>query len=127
MTDAKKIEPSRNRGGRWVVIGDEQWKIPPLGFGAIRELQDDVASLANMPSGRPSNEQMTTVIRLVHSAMVRNYPELKLTEVEDMLDLGNFGEVLNATLSIGGFTRSEVPASGEAQPSASTGTASISH
>lgn len=116
----KRVEPERNRGGQWVSIGDEQYRIPPLAFRAVQELQDEVSALAQM-GARPTPDQMSTVTRIVHSAMSRNYPSITMELIDDMLDLGNYQDVLSAVLSIGGFKTAgdgsgELPASIGAPP-----------
>lgn len=123
MSDVIKIEPEKKRGGRWVVIGEEQYKIPPLAFGDIRELMADVESLRSM-SEHPTPDQMKVVTTLVWKALARNYPSMSLKDVDDMLDFGNFYEVLGAVLSVSGFVKKEDPASGEA--ASSIGTESMS-
>ena len=118
MNATKRVEPERNRGGQWVAIGDEQYRIPPLAFRAVQELQDEVAALAQM-GVRPTPDQMSTVTRIVHSAMSRNYPSITMAQIDDMLDLGNYQDVLSAVLSIGGFKKAEDE---PGEPQASTGT-----
>lgn len=115
---ATRVKPERNRGGEWVTLGDEQYRIPPLAFRAVIDLQDRVAALAQM-GGRPTPDQMDTVADIVHAAMVRNYPALTKEQVGDMLDLGNYQAVLSAVLSIGGFKKAGAE-SGEPQASAGT-------
>lgn len=114
----KDVPPERSRGGRWVPIGDERYRIPPLAFRAVQELQEEVVSLGSMGS-RPTPAQMNTVAKIVHAAMARNYPSLKIEDVDEMLDLGNYQEVLSAVLSIGGFTK-ESAGPGESTASAGT-------
>ena len=99
-----RVPVEKNRGGTWVRLGDEEYRIPALGFGAIQELQDDVAGLAKM-GARPTPKQMAAVGLIVHAAMRRNYPSMTLETVGDMLDLGNYQQVLAAVLAIAGFEK----------------------
>ena len=119
----KRIQPEKTRGGEWVTLGDEQYRIPPLSFRAVQELQDDVASLSQM-GARPTPEQMGVVIRIVHSAMSRNYPSITPEQIDEMLDMGNYQDVLGAVLAIAGFKQKGRAETGEAM--ASAGTASTS-
>lgn len=119
-----RIEPQKKRGGRWIEFGEEAYQVPPLAFRSVVDLQDDVESLAQM-GAKPTPAQMDTVTRIVHAALVRNYPDMTKEAVADMLDVGNFQEVINATLAIGGFKQAGGPPSGEAQ--ASTGMAPTAH
>lgn len=117
-----RVPPKGKRGGQWVTIGEESYRIPPLGFMQIQEFSDDVKSLDQIEGSRPSNEQMHTIFRIVHAAMSRNYPDLKVEEVADMIDLGNYTQILIVVLAIAGFEKRSVAPKGET--AASTGTAS---
>jgi hypothetical protein len=125
MTDSlTRVEPEKNRGGQWIRFGSEEYRVPALAFGAIQDLQDRVGSMAGLPvGGKPTPEQMATVVDVVHAALKRNYPSMTREQLLDMLDLENYQEVLGAVLNISGFKRQE-PAQGEAV--ASTGTAPTS-
>lgn len=118
-----RVQPQKNRGGRWVPIGGEEYLVPPLALGTIVTLQDDVEKLKDMPGGRPTVEQMQLITKLVHSGIKRNYPSMTEDEVGEMIDLDNWQDVVGAVLSIAGFKKSGGAApSGEAP--ASDGTAS---
>jgi hypothetical protein len=120
-----RVEPQKKRGGRWIVFGEEEYQVPPLAFRTVIDLQDDVESLRDM-GPKPTAAQMDTVTRIVHAALVRNYPDMTKEAVADMLDVGNFQEVINATLAIGGFKeQAGGPPSGEVM--ASTGMAPTAH
>lgn len=105
-----RIPPQNKRGGAWITLGDEAYRIPPMAFGDVVELQDDVATLQSM-AGRPTAAHMAVVGKIVHTAMIRNYPALTVEEVCAMLDLGNYQEVLDAVLATSGYRKG--PASGE--------------
>lgn len=97
-----KVPPEKNRGGRWVSFGDEQYRVPPLNFRAVVDLQDEVEALRGMGS-KPNPQQMATMTKIVHAALSRNYPKLTPADVEDMMDIGNYQELLNAVLNVSGF------------------------
>jgi hypothetical protein len=112
----------KSRGGQWVTLGEEAYRIPPLGFLAIQELADEVQSLAKM-GDRPTPEQMGTVTKIVHAAISRNYPYMTVQELADMLDIGNYQRVLGEVLQIAGF-KQESGGPGEGQASTGTGASS---
>lgn len=119
-----RVEPTGKKGGEWITFGDEQYQVPPLSFGAIKAMGDRVAALGAI-NGVPTAEQVSVVLEVVHGALKRNYPEISLEQVADMVDLGNFVDVFGAVLRIAGFRqRDPGEPSGEAQ--ASTGTSSTS-
>jgi len=107
---ATRIQPVNNKGGVWVVMGAEEYRIPPLGFGALKGLQSRMSAIQGM-TGLPNEDQMGVVAEIVVLAMQRNYPSITLEEVLDKLDLGNFRAVFDAVLATSGYRRAE---SGEA-------------
>lgn len=106
-----RIQPTNNRGGMWVRMGMEEYRIPPLGFGAIQELQSRLGALQGM-TAMPTPEQVAIVAEVVQMAMRRNYPDITVEKVADMIDLGNFREVFEAVLNMSGYKKAD-PASGE--------------
>jgi hypothetical protein len=108
----KRIEPEKNRGGIWVQLGDEEYRIPPLGFLALQEIQDKVKELAVM-GAFPSQDQMKIIMEIIHASFKRNYPSLKLEDLAELIDVANFQSVLEAVLKVSGFVK--VSPLGEAQ------------
>ena len=120
----KRVAPTaaKCRGGQWVTLGDEAYRIPPLGFMAIQDLADEVQGLAQM-GARPTPAQMVTVAKIVHAAIKRNYPDMSVEELGEMLDIGNYQRVLGEVLQIAGF-KQEGGSGGPGEAPASTGTSS---
>ena len=107
-------EPERNNGGKWVEFSGASYLVPPLNFRALRELQDKIAKLGTI-TGTPTGEQMKVVSEIVHAALARNYPQMTVKNVEEMIDLGNFMPVMDAVLNIAGLRRL-APGEGTVQP-----------
>jgi len=100
--------PQVDRGGTWVMIGETEFKVPPLNFRALREHMDSINRLSNLRNGAsPGPQDFASISAVVHAALARNYPQITLDEVEDMLDIGNMTEVLNAVMAMSGLVRRE--------------------
>jgi hypothetical protein len=99
-----RIAPTKNKGGEWVQLGLEEYRIPPLGFAAIKDMQANLEVLQGM-TGAPTGDQMKVVAEVVHAAMRRNYPDITPEQVLDMLDLGNFQRVFGAVLGMSGYRK----------------------
>ena len=110
-----RIQPANKRGGVWVQMGEEEYRIPPLGFGSLKDLQERITTLQGMV-GIPNADQLQAVAEIVHQAIIRNYPDMPLAQVVDMLDMANFQPVLNAVLNTAGYRKA---AEGESQPTTS--------
>jgi hypothetical protein len=84
--------------GKTVHMAGTDWVIPPLNFKALRRFRDELGTMtaeALAGSGK--------IIEIIHAAMQRNYPDLTLEHVEDMVDMGNVMEVTEAVLAISGL------------------------
>ena len=85
-----------------VAMGGETWLIPPLTLGQLRRLMPKVRQLTEVDAsmGEP---QIAVLVEIVASALERNYPNVTFEQVENLLDLGNAGVVLNAVLTGSGL------------------------
>ena len=109
--------PGADKGGVWVRMGDKEYKVAPLNFKALRELDPSIVVLQSVvPGAMPNVEQMGVLVKLTLASLQRNYPAILEDEVAENLDFGNFGLVLGAVMGTAGLTKREVPASGEIQP-----------
>jgi hypothetical protein len=100
-----RVQPTGKRGGRWIPIGDQEYRVPALSFGQLEDLQEVIEPLRQGVVGMPTKAQMGAVQTVVHWALQRNYPELTLEEVGGMLDLSNYSEVFGAVMGVSGMTR----------------------
>jgi hypothetical protein len=60
-----------------ISIGEEQFILPPLGLEGLRKTADIQARFAEMSI----EERLDANIEIVHSALIRNYPDLTLDEM----------------------------------------------
>lgn len=89
--------------GVTIRLGGNDYVVPPLSFKQVKKLLPRLQLLAKMDPISATPEQRTLVVELVQSALSRNYPEVTMEEVEDMLDLGNMLGVLKAVTGISGL------------------------
>src|SRR5712671_2096585 len=85
-----------------VAMGGQDWLVPPLTLGQLRRLMPKVRQLTDIGAsmGEP---QIGVMVEIVATALQRNYPDVTLETVENLLDLGNAGAVLNAVLTGSGL------------------------
>jgi hypothetical protein len=102
-----------------IEMGGAEFVVPPLTVGQIRECKEDRATVSR--EGADEVDVLEAAARIIHAAFARNYPDVTLDVLErDLLDMGNYREVLGAVL-FGSGLRPAV--SGEAM-AARTGPAS---
>lgn len=103
-------------------LGGREFVAPPLNFKALRKFTPQLAVLSKM-GDVPTAEQIDVVLDIVHTALVRNYPDLNRDDLEELLDLANLAKALEAIMGASGLERT----SGEARAlavEASTGATS---
>jgi hypothetical protein len=81
-----------------VAMGGQDWIVPPLTLGQLRQLMPKVRQLTEIGAAM-GEAQINVLIDIVTAALQRNYPETTPDRVEDLLDLGNASAVLNAVLT----------------------------
>src|SRR5437763_14814607 len=88
--------------GAAIAMGGQDWIVPPLTLGQLRRLMPKVRQLTEIGAsmGEP---QIEVLVEIVAAALRRNYPEMTMQTVEELLDLGNAGAVLNAVLTGSGL------------------------
>jgi hypothetical protein len=112
------VQPAGHRWGRNVIsgitvtMGGRDWTVPPLTLGQLRLLMPKVRQLSEI-GAQMGETQIAVLVEIVAAALQRNYPDVTAETVEDLLDLGNAGPVLNAVLTGSGL-RSRARPSGEA-------------
>jgi hypothetical protein len=83
-------------------MGGRDWLVPPLTLGQLRRLMPKVRQLTEIGASM-GEAQIDVLVEIVVAALQRNYPEVTTETVEDLLDLGNAGAVLNAVLTGSGL------------------------
>jgi hypothetical protein len=108
-----------------VAMGGDNWLIPPLTLGQLRRLMPKVRQLTEVDATM-GESQIGVLVEIVATALRRNYPDVTPETVENLLDLGNAGAVLNAVLTGSGLkSRDDPPGEGVAvaTPRSNAGTA----
>lgn len=88
--------------GQNLKLGKTEYVVPPLNLKAMRRLLPRITALKTV--GLPSDEDLGTVVEVVHAALARNYPEITKWEVEDNLDIVNMKKALSIVLGQSGLT-----------------------
>jgi hypothetical protein len=96
------------------LLGRE-FTLSPLTLGDLRKLEP--ALLVVDKTATNGFASMLSLVTVIHASLSKLHPELALEELEHMLDLNSFSEVLDRVLHISGLKRSETSA-GESRPEA---------
>lgn len=90
-------------------LGGRDYVIPPLTLGAL-EVYEDQEKQVPADFGRGHRD---LIVNTIHAALKRNYPDMTIADVKDMVDVSNMLDVMEATMDIAGLKRKSIEA-GEA-------------
>ena len=98
------------------------WIIPPLNLRQLKQLTPALQRLG--AAGDALGEaEIDDIVRIVHAALSRNYPQTTEVELAEILDVGNAASAIRAVAGVSGLVPAGEPPKGEVEAgSASTGT-----
>jgi hypothetical protein len=109
--------------GVTITMGGRDWLVPPLTLGQLRRLMPRVRQLTEIDAAI-GEVQIGVLVEIVAAALQRNYPDVSAEMVENLLDLGNAGTVLNAVLTGSGLRLREARLGEASAPGPSPGATS---
>lgn len=106
-----------------ITLHGRTFTLSPLTLGDLRRLEPVLLGAEQkIAHGFGS---MLSLVPVIHASISKLHPEVALEELEEMLDLNNFTEVLDRVLEVSGLKRS-VPAQSASVPAAvAVGSASV--
>ena len=90
-----------------VELTGREYILPPLPISKMPKVK------ALMDGGEVSDEFVGSLLNAIHWSLLRNYPALEFSVVEDSIDLKNWQGILGAFMQVNGFAKGEKV--GEAQ------------
>lgn len=85
--------------GTIVNLGGTDYEVPPLNLAALERFQDKLSRY----TGGIDPESVKFVVEVAHAAIKRNYPEMTVDELKELIDLGNIREIFGAVMNISGL------------------------
>ena len=79
------------------TIGGDEYIIPALSLSQVKALKDTIQKL--------KMDDYDGMAAIIHAAMSRNYPEITLEKVTDILDLNNILEITEAVTNFSGLKK----------------------
>lgn len=103
-----------------VSLHGREFTVSPLTLGDLRRLEPALLGAEQKVAGGFSS--MLALVPVIHASISKLHPQVALEELENLLDLNNFSEVLDRVLEASGLKRSDPAAvagsAGEAKPAA---------
>ena len=107
--------------GKTINIGGRDFTVPPL---CLRDVKRFLPMMTEL-YGKSPMEQMTLTSEVILAALQRNYPDLTMDELDDLLDPISIHGVMDAILEASGLKKKAVSQTLEAPTSPSIGTDSM--
>ena len=104
-----------------VAIGKREFTLSALTLGDLRRLEPALLAAEQKMTGGFGS--MLALVPVIHASISKLHPQVALEELENLLDLNNFSEVLDRVLEASGLKRTVPSAvadgcSGETKPAA---------
>ena len=100
--------------GERINICGKQYIVPALSLGQLEQHTEVIARLSNKKNQQFSPQMMQDVVTIIHSAMSRNYPDITVDELKNMIDARNLAKFIAAVMYASGLV--EYTGSGETEP-----------
>ena len=95
--------------GESIKIGGREFTVPPLNLKGVKKVEPMLKRLVEMSANVASTiitpEQSDLMRDIVLVALNRNYPEMTADELDDILDLGNLTNIMEAVTGQSGFKK----------------------
>jgi hypothetical protein len=107
----------KNIAGVPMVLGSKTYIAPPLNFKSLIEVMPLIKTLEGVAPGTiPNKEQLKVIGVIIHKALRRNYPFLRLSTVMNGLEIAtmntNFAAIINGSTA-GAQSSGEAVAGGQ--------------
>lgn len=86
-----------------INLGGTEYTVPPLSLGQIKKYKDLLSQIK--VSNDPTVEDFDNLLTVIHAALSRNYPEITVEQLTEMIDLGNLGMVVQAVMGVSGLKK----------------------
>jgi hypothetical protein len=91
-----------------ITLGSDQYVVPPLTLKQLRELGSEITSISELAASTSlTQERMQPVMRVCLAALNRNYPELTMEALEELVDMRTVTKLVRSVLGVSGLEESE--------------------
>jgi len=87
-----------------VTLGQQTYVVPALTIKQVRSMSDDIGAI-KVIVGEPTPGQIDSMLRIVQAAVSRNYPDMTVEQLEEVVDLNSLPVVMKAINGQSGLER----------------------
>lgn len=88
--------------GITVKLAGVDYVAPPMNLLTLKKYSPQLGAIMS-GNGVESLENIGAVVDVVHACLVRNYPDLTVEKVSEILDIKNMKDALNAIMNVSGI------------------------
>lgn len=88
--------------GTPIFMGGQNYVIPSLSVRQYRQFEATLAGLAGVAADKAS-EHFTAMLPVIQAALSRNYPDITVEKLEELLDLSTFPLAIKAVCGNSGL------------------------
>lgn len=93
-------------------LGGKEYIVPSL---SAKQVKKHWPKVVEMDTTQDFPGKLDLALPVIHAALSRNYPDVSLSGLEELVDMGNFATIVKAVTGQSGITRKPV---GEQEPEA---------
>jgi hypothetical protein len=97
MTDEPRFPGERVR------LGEQEYVIPSLSVKQAKELWPDILQINQGLTVETLPQKYELIIKVLHAAFTRNYPNITVDQLNDLVDLGNIKKLQLIVMGQSGF------------------------
>jgi len=112
MADEVKYE------GTKVKLGGVEYVVPSLSVKQARALWGDILSMDEGITKENLPDKYAAMLKVIHAALTRNYPDVKLEEIEEHVDVANIRDLVRIVCGRSGVGAPQGPQPVAAAPAA---------
>jgi hypothetical protein len=80
--------------GEAVWLGGQEYVLPSLSVGQAKKLWPEILELNKGVTVDALPQKRDEIVKIIHAAISRNYPEMTIETMEDFVDLGNMRRLM---------------------------------
>lgn len=97
-----------------IEIRGKKYIVPGLSLGQLENNAEDIQTVLAM-TNQNDMRALGTIAKIVHLAFSRNYPDITLDQIKEMIDMRNMNRIIGAVMNSTGFSSGAANA-GEQMP-----------
>ncbi|MCL2658774.1 MAG: hypothetical protein FWD62_15465 [Betaproteobacteria bacterium] len=88
-----------------LTLGRQTYIVPALTLKQLRQFGPQLAPMRNLDGHNPTEAEIDGVFEIIHAAISRNYPDVTVAQLQDVIDMNNLLVVMQVIWGQSGLER----------------------